>query len=88
MTERTNEQINASANIETFDWDAFESEKDLYGTASKDSISEKYDQTLSNIQTGEVLEGTVIAITKREVVVNIGYKSEGVIPVSEFRYNP
>ncbi|MDE6183425.1 MAG: 30S ribosomal protein S1, partial [Rikenellaceae bacterium] len=88
MAEKTNEQINASANIETFDWDAFESEKGIYGNDSKESISDKYDQTLSNIQTGEVLEGTVIAVNKREVVVNIGYKSEGVIPVSVFRYNP
>lgn len=88
MAEKTNEQINASANIETFDWDAFESEKGIYGNDSKESISDKYDQTLSNIQSGEVLEGTVIAVNKREVVVNIGYKSEGVIPVSEFRYNP
>ncbi len=88
MAEKTNEQINASANIETFDWDAFESEKGIYGNDSKESISDKYDRTLSNIQSGEVLEGTVIAVNKREVVVNIGYKSEGVIPVSEFRYNP
>ncbi len=88
MTEKVHEQINASADNATFDWDAFESEKGLYGNSSKESIAEKYDQTLSNIQSGEVLEGTVIAVNKREVVVNIGYKSEGVIPVSEFRYNP
>ncbi len=83
-----NENVNASAALDTFDWDAFENDLDLYGGASKEEISKQYDQTLSNIQSGEVLEGTVIGITKREVVVNIGYKSEGVISINEFRYNP
>ena len=55
---------------------------------SRADVEAAYDKTLSNIQVGEVVEGTVIGITKREVVVNIGYKSEGIIPVSEFRYNP
>lgn len=79
--------VNASAPVENFDWEAYENELNLYND-SKEKIAEKYDRTLSNIQTGEVLEGTVISVNKREVVVNIGYKSEGVIPVSEFRYNP
>ena len=83
-----NENVNASAALDSFDWDAFENDLDLYGGASKEDISSQYDQTLSNIQSGEVLEGTVIGITKREVVVNIGYKSEGVISINEFRYNP
>ena len=79
--------VNASPDNESFDWNAFENDFALYGE-SKENITSKYDQTLSNIQVGEVLEGTVISVNKREVVVNIGYKSEGVIPVSEFRYNP
>ncbi|HIS33324.1 MAG TPA: 30S ribosomal protein S1 [Candidatus Avirikenella pullistercoris] len=79
--------VNASPDNESFDWNAFENDLALYGE-SKENITSKYDQTLSNIQVGEVLEGTVISVNKREVVVNIGYKSEGVIPVSEFRYNP
>ena len=54
----------------------------------KEQIGEAYDKTLSNIAANEVTEGTVIGINKREVVVNIGYKSEGIIPISEFRYNP
>ena len=54
----------------------------------KEEIAAAYDKTLSNVAVGEVVEGTVMSIGKREVVVNIGYKSEGVIPVSEFRYNP
>lgn len=79
---------NASVPVETFNWDAFETEAGLYGGASKEQIAKEYDQTLSNIQTGEVMEGTVTAIDKREVLVNIGFKSEGVISSSEFRYNP
>ncbi|MEG1634404.1 MAG: 30S ribosomal protein S1 [Rikenellaceae bacterium] len=82
------EMINASQPNETFDWNAFENELSLYGGQTKEQISTQYDETLSKIQTGEVIEGSVISINKREVVVNIGYKSEGVIAVSEFRYNP
>ena len=70
-----------------FDWDAFEGDTGLY-SEDKGKIEEKYDKTLSNVQVGEVVEGTVFSVGKREVVVNIGYKSEGIIPVAEFRYNP
>ena len=77
---------NASVAVDKFDWDAFESEAD-YGV-SKEEVAEKYSQTLSTLIENEVVEGTVVAISKREVLVNIGYKSEGVIAVSEFRYNP
>ena len=77
----------APVNLDTFDWEAYEHDSNLYDE-SKEEIAAKYDQTLSNVQVGEVVEGTVIGLTKREVVVNIGYKSEGIIPISEFRYNP
>ena len=72
---------------ENFDWNSFENDLALYDQ-SKEQIKAAYDQTLSNIAVGEVVEGTVTAFDKREVVVNIGYKSEGVIPSTEFRYNP
>ncbi len=72
---------------ENFDWAAFEDEAAVYGQ-SKESITEAYDKTLSNVAVGEVVDGTVTSVTKREVVINIGYKSEGVISISEFRYNP
>ncbi len=78
--------LNASVAPEDFDWDAFENE-DVYGT-DKAEIEEKYNQTLSKVNEGEVIEGTVTAVSKREVIVNIGYKSEGVIMAPEFRYNP
>ena len=71
---------------ENFDWDAFENESGLYDQ-SKDEIAKQYDNTMSNIAVGETVEGIVSEINKREVIVNIGYKSEGVIPASEFRYN-
>ena len=81
------EVLNNVAN-ENFDWNAFENDLDLYGGQSKEQVSEAYGQTLSNIAVGEVVEGTVSEINKREVTVNIGYKSEGMIQATEFRYNP
>ena len=77
--------LNASVAPEEFDWDAFENE-DVYG-GSVEAIAEQYNQTLSKVVEGEVVEGVVTAISKREVIVNIGYKSEGVIMAPEFRYN-
>ena len=73
---------------ESFDWNSFENDLDLYGGQNKETVAEAYDKTLSNIAVGEVVEGTVTEINKREVTVNIGYKSEGMIPATEFRYNP
>ena len=81
------EVLNNVAN-ESFDWNAFENDLDLYGGQSKEQVAEAYGQTLSNIAVGEVVEGTVSEINKREVTVNIGYKSEGMIQATEFRYNP
>jgi len=81
-------QLNASVAPENFDWDAFESEAGVYGDTDKQKIAEAYDKTLQKVVENDVVEGTVTSINKREVVVNIGYKSEGVIPAPEFRYNP
>ena len=72
---------------ENFDWNAFENDLGVYDQ-DKGQITEAYDKTLSNVNVGEVVEGTVTGVNKREVIVNVGYKSEGIIPVSEFRYNP
>ena len=80
------EEVKKVVANENFDWNAFENETSLYDQ-SKEQITEAYDKTMSNIAVGEVVEGTVTEINKREVIVNIGYKSEGLIPVSEFRYN-
>jgi small subunit ribosomal protein S1 len=70
-----------------FDWDAYE-KGDSYGDVSKEKLIETYDQSLSKINDREVVVGTVTALNKREVVINIGYKSDGVVSMTEFRYNP
>jgi small subunit ribosomal protein S1 len=69
-----------------FDWEALSLEG--YTSTERSELSDVYEKTLTSINEKEVIEGTVIAITKREVVINIGFKSEGVIPNGEFRYNP
>ncbi|MBR1515755.1 MAG: 30S ribosomal protein S1 [Paludibacteraceae bacterium] len=71
--------------LQNFDWDAYEMEKQ---GKQNEETKQKYDQTLNTIKTNEVVTGTVTDINKREVVVNIGYKSDGVVPAAEFRYNP
>ena len=73
--------------IEDFNWDAYES-GDAATNVSKEELEKAYDSTLNKVNDREVVDGTVIAMNKREVVVNIGYKSDGIIPLSEFRYNP
>ena len=80
--------LNASVASEDFDWEAFEGSTEVYGIEDRKKIEEAYDQTLSKVVENEVVEGTVTGISKREVIINIGYKSEGVIPTPEFRYNP
>ena len=84
--ETTKRKSNASVAVDKFDWDAFEQDTD-YGV-SKEVVEAAYAETLSSVIENEVVEGTVVALNKREVLVNNGYKSEGIIPVSEFRYNP
>ena len=79
--------MNASVKPEDFDWEAFEG-GDVYGSSDKKAIEDAYSATLSKVVENEVVEGEVTAVNKREVVVTIGGKSEGVIPVSEFRYDP
>jgi len=73
-----------------FDWDRFEN-GDLVEEAKgteKEKLEKLYDKTLSTISEKEVIEGTVIAMNKREVVINIGFKSDGIVSRNEFRYNP
>ena len=73
--------------IEDFDWDAYE-KGETQAAQSHEELEKTYDKSLSTIKDKDVTEGTVIALNKREVVVNIGYKSDGIIPYNEFRYNP
>ncbi len=75
------------APVADFDWNAFENGT-VESAQSQQETEQAYDKTLGLVNENEVVEGTVISITKREVVVTIGYKSDAIIPVSEFRYNP
>ncbi|MEO0405041.1 MAG: S1 RNA-binding domain-containing protein, partial [Bacteroidota bacterium] len=73
---------------EEFNWDNYESGQDEYSHEERQRLGDVYGSTLNLIQEKEVVDGTVVSVGKKEIVVNIGYKSEGVIPASEFRYNP
>jgi len=72
---------------QTFDWDAFE-KGEVFGTMSKEALEKAYDETLNTVKDKEVVEGKVISMNKREVVINIGFKSDGIVSLNEFRYNP
>ena len=80
------ENLKNIAPLSDFDWDAFEN--DAVAAEGQSDLQKAYDETLNRVNEHEVVDGTVIAINKREVVVNIGYKSDGIIPINEFRYNP
>ncbi len=73
--------------IADFDWDAYE-RGETQSDKSREDLEKTYDKSLGSFRDKEVTEGTVISISKREVVVNIGAKSDGIIPYNEFRYNP
>ena len=73
--------------LEEFDWDAYENGQQET-SEDYDTQEKAYESSLNKVSDHEVVEGTVIAMNKREVVVNIGFKSDGVIPMNEFRYNP
>ena len=72
--------------LDDFNWEEFENGANT--GSSKEELQEAYDKTLNKVADHQVVEGTVISVDKKEVVVNIGYKSDGIIPASEFRYNP
>ena len=73
--------------IADFDWEAYEN-GDTKSEKSREELTKTYDESLNTVKDKEVIEGTIIALNKREAVVNIGYKSDGIIPMNEFRYNP
>ncbi len=81
------ENLKNIAPIEDFNWDAYEN-GEAVSSMSHEDLEKAYDSTLNKVNDREVVDGTVIAMNKREVVVNIGFKSDGIIPMSEFRYNP
>ena len=73
--------------IADFDWDAYE-KGETKSEKSREELTKTYDESLNTVKDKDVIEGTIIALNKREAVVNIGYKSDGIIPMNEFRYNP
>ena len=72
--------------LQDFDWDQYEN--GMSANVSKEELDKAYDETLNKVSEHQVVDGKVISVDKKEVVVNIGYKSDGIIPASEFRYNP
>ena len=74
--------------LESFNWDTYSNVPNAYAADQRAEMEAMYDKTLSSITENEIVEGKVIAMNKREVVINIGYKSEGIVSMNEFRYNP
>ena len=72
--------------LQDFNWEEFEN--GTVANVSKEELDKAYDETLNKVSEHQVVDGKVISVDKKEVVVNIGYKSDGIIPASEFRYNP
>ena len=72
--------------LDDFNWEEFEN--GTSASISKEELDKAYDETLNKVADHQVVDGKVISVDKKEVVVNIGYKSDGIIPASEFRYNP
>ena len=83
MTETQNATLSAD-----FDWSLVGKKQDAYSASDRQRLEDLYEKTLKTVVNLEVIEGTVVAVNAREVVVNIGYKSDGVIPRNEFKYNP
>lgn len=81
------EPVAPAIDLENFDWAAYEEGVDSYSAEDRSSLDTLYADTLNAVQQGEVVKGTVVDMTKKEVVVNINYKSEGIVAASEFRYN-
>ena len=83
-------KVNVNAQNESpedFDWDAFENDT-VKDSVDKKEMEDLYSKTLSSISENEVIDGVVVVMNKREVLINIGYKSEGIVNMNEFRYNP
>ena len=80
--------VSAYESKKDFDWDSIGKKHEIYDAKEKERLEQEYDRTLSSITEHEVIDGTIVAMNNREVVINIGFKSDGVLPLNEFRYNP
>src|ERR1039457_955098 len=81
-------KVNASPAISDFDWDSYAGGKSVYTKTDLDSMEKMYENTFSEIKEKEVINGTVVGITDKDVVLNIGFKSDGLVPLSEFKNQP
>jgi small subunit ribosomal protein S1 len=86
--QKESESVTAAGILKEFDWESYRTDDAVYTEDEREKFTSMYDRTLSTIAVNEVVEGNVIGMNKREVVINIGYKSEGVVSLNEFRYNP
>jgi len=84
----TKEFYTENVSVNGFDWESVGKKHEAYSDTERKRLEEEYDRTLRAISDHDVIEGTVVSLTNREAVVNIGFKSDGVIQLSEFRYNP
>ena len=82
------EEVNPleSVSVEDFNWDAYEQDVSDYNQSDRNRLEEMYSETLSHVDERQVLDGTIVSINDRDVVVNIGFKSDGMVSLSEFRY--
>ncbi|MBC8320636.1 MAG: 30S ribosomal protein S1 [Bacteroidetes bacterium] len=89
VVKQEEEEIEAEADVPVeFDWDALGKKQDSYSVSERTKLEDIYTNSLSSIVEHEVIDGTIVGISNREVVINIGYKSDGIVPFNEFRYNP
>ena len=86
--EKDGAEVTKETPPEEFDWEKYIADEDEYSAEERAEYEAMYDETLSTVSVNEVVEGKVISMSKREVVINIGYKSEGLVSLNEFRYNP
>ncbi len=81
-------ELHAVVGAPDFDWGAIGKKQDNYSSDDRSKMDQLYERTLKTVNDLQIIEGTVVSMNNREVVVNIGYKSDGVVALSEFRYNP
>src|SRR5688572_1651192 len=73
---------------EEFDWSSIGKKQENYSKAEREKLDSLYEKTLKSVTQNEIVEGTIVIKNNKEVVVNIGFKSDGVVQLTEFRYNP
>ncbi len=81
------QQNTASPAVQEFDWNSVSKKGDNYSTQEREALTEMYDGTLNSVAEAEIVDGKVVMLTPKDVVINIGYKSEGIVARTEFRYN-